>query len=72
DLPAQPDFVKLAAAYGVCAYRAGSEAALEEALDGAIAELSEGKPALLEAVIDRDERVFPMVPGGTPIDEQIM
>ncbi|MDR1418742.1 MAG: acetolactate synthase large subunit, partial [Treponema sp.] len=72
DLPALPDFVQLAAAYGVKAYRAVSEASLAQALDGAFADLSNGRPALVEAVIDRDERVFPMVPGGTPIDEQIM
>ncbi|MDR1286679.1 MAG: biosynthetic-type acetolactate synthase large subunit [Treponema sp.] len=72
DLPAEPDFVKLAAAYGVKAYRAVCEKSLGEALDSAFAELPDGKPVLVEAVIDRDERVFPMVPGGTPIDEQIM
>jgi acetolactate synthase-1/2/3 large subunit len=72
DLPAWPDFVKLAEAYGVPAYRTDSRASLKEALDRAFADLNKGRPALVEAVIDRDERVLPMVPGGTPIDEQIM
>jgi acetolactate synthase-1/2/3 large subunit len=34
--------------------------------------LAQGKPALIETIIDKDERVLPMVPGGKPIDEQIM
>jgi acetolactate synthase-1/2/3 large subunit len=71
DLPAWPDFVKLAGAYGVPAYRADSGTSLRKALDMALADLNKGRPALVEAVIDRDERVLPMVPGGTPIDEQI-
>ncbi|MCL2879425.1 MAG: thiamine pyrophosphate-dependent enzyme, partial [Treponema sp.] len=67
-----PDFVKLADAYGVCGYRADSESAFVSALESACSQLSAGKPALIEVHIGKDERVLPMVPGGTPIDEQIM
>jgi acetolactate synthase-1/2/3 large subunit len=67
-----PDFLKLAEAYGVPACRADDEASFQSALKNSIKVLASGKPALIEAIIDKDERVLPMVPGGKPIDEQIM
>jgi acetolactate synthase-1/2/3 large subunit len=68
-----PDFVKLAAAYGFSsALRAETETAFTAALEAARKELAAGRPALIEACIDPDERVLPMVPGGKPIDEQIL
>jgi acetolactate synthase-1/2/3 large subunit len=67
-----PDFLKLGEAYGVFGRRAGDEASFVSALDDSLAELHAGRPALIEALIDTDERVLPMVPGGKPVDEQIM
>ena len=67
-----PDFVKLAEAYGLTGYRAGDEAAFSAALEGALGDIAGGRAALIEALIDQDERVLPMVPGGKPIDEQIL
>jgi acetolactate synthase-1/2/3 large subunit len=67
-----PDFLKLAEAYGVDACRAGDEASFQSALKSSIKLLASGKSALIESIIDKDERVLPMVPGGKPIDEQIM
>lgn len=68
-----PDFVKLAAAYGLgSAALAETEAAFSSALEAALGELAAGRPALIEARIDSDEKVLPMVPGGKPIDEQIL
>jgi acetolactate synthase-1/2/3 large subunit len=67
-----PDFVKLSLAYGVPAFRADNENSFKDALRQSIAHNAAGLPALIEAVIDRDERVLPMVPGGRPVDEQIM
>jgi acetolactate synthase-1/2/3 large subunit len=72
DLPGHPDFVKLAEAYGVSAYRAGEEHPFLAALEKALKDIQGGRPALIEALIDKDERVLPMVPGGKPIDEQIL
>ncbi|MDR1319453.1 MAG: biosynthetic-type acetolactate synthase large subunit [Treponema sp.] len=66
-----PDFVKLAGAYDVPGYRAGDEISFQAALEKAEKDLAAGRPALIEALIDKDERVLPMVPGGRPIDEQI-
>ncbi|MDR0389817.1 MAG: biosynthetic-type acetolactate synthase large subunit [Spirochaetaceae bacterium] len=72
DLDRPPDFVKLAEAYGVSAYRADNPSSFSEALEKAAADLSAGKAALIDARIGRDEKVLPMVPGGRPIDEQIL
>jgi acetolactate synthase-1/2/3 large subunit len=67
-----PDFIKLADAYGVSSFRAANEKTFIESLDKSLSCIAGGKPALIEAEIDKDERVLPMVPGGRPIDEQIM
>ncbi|MDR1252211.1 MAG: biosynthetic-type acetolactate synthase large subunit [Treponema sp.] len=67
-----PDFVKLADAYGLPGYRAADETSFAEALDHALKDIADGSAAVIEAVIDKDEKVLPMVPGGQPIDEQIM
>ena len=67
-----PDFIKLSDAYGVSAYRADDSASFLNALQKSLKILAAGKPAVIEAIIDKDERVLPMVPGGKPIDEQIM
>jgi acetolactate synthase-1/2/3 large subunit len=67
-----PDFVKLAGAYGLSGFRAGTREAFQTALDAALEKTAAGEPALVEAVIDRDEWVLPMVPGGKPVDEQIL
>ncbi|MDR0910899.1 MAG: biosynthetic-type acetolactate synthase large subunit [Spirochaetaceae bacterium] len=66
-----PDFVKLADAYSIKSFNATDEASFKAALEGAIGEISNGKPALINAQIDKDEMVLPMVPGGKPIDEMI-
>jgi acetolactate synthase-1/2/3 large subunit len=68
-----PDFVKLAAAYGLdSAVSTETEGAFSSALEAALRELAAGRPALIEARVDSDEKVLPMVPGGKPIDEQIL
>jgi acetolactate synthase-1/2/3 large subunit len=70
-LPESPDFVKLAGAYGIPAYRAGDRASFLGALDAAAMDLAAGRAAVIDAHIDKDEKVLPMVPSGKPIDEQI-
>jgi acetolactate synthase-1/2/3 large subunit len=67
-----PDFVKLADAYGLKGYRAENEKTFLEALENAMKDIASGMPALIDAHINRDEKVLPMVPGGKPIDEQIL
>jgi acetolactate synthase-1/2/3 large subunit len=67
-----PDFVKLAEAYGLPGYKAESEGEFTESLDKAMRVLAKGNAAVIDARIDKDEKVLPMVPGGKPIDEQIL
>jgi len=67
-----PDFVKLAEAYSAAGFRAHDEASFTESLTQALAEVARGKTAVIDAIIDKDEQVLPMVPGGMPIDEQII
>jgi acetolactate synthase-1/2/3 large subunit len=71
-LGAYPDFIKLCDAYGIKGFRAGNRESFRKALHAAAEELSAGRAALIEADIDRDENVLPMVPSGKPIDEQIL
>jgi len=72
DIDRPPDFVLLAQAYGLAGYQAKDEASFITALDKAAQELAQGRSAVIEALIDRDEQVLPMVPGGKPVDEQIL
>ncbi|MDR3356082.1 MAG: biosynthetic-type acetolactate synthase large subunit [Spirochaetaceae bacterium] len=67
-----PDFVKLADAYGLPAYRAADESGFVSALDAALADNAAGRTALIDTLIDIDEMVLPMVPGGKPVDEQLL
>jgi acetolactate synthase-1/2/3 large subunit len=69
---AAPDFIKLCDAYGIRGFRANNRESFRQALHSALEELSAGKAAFIEAGIDRDENVLPMVPSGKPIDEQIL
>jgi len=67
-----PDFIKLAQAYDVPAFRVTEKEAFLDALGKGINFLAEKKPVLIEVIIDKDERVVPIVPSGKPLDEQIM
>jgi acetolactate synthase-1/2/3 large subunit len=67
-----PDFVKLADAYGLPGRRAADDASFGAALDGSIGDIAAGRSAIIEASLDQDEMVLPMVPGGKPVDEQII
>ena len=72
ELGETPDFPALAAAYGIGGFRAKTPEEFSAALDRAALHLAEGRSALVEAVIDKNEMVLPMVPGGRPVDEQIL
>jgi acetolactate synthase-1/2/3 large subunit len=68
DLGSTPDFVKVAEAYGAVGLRAEKPADV-------VSVLKEGmkakRTAFMEFVIDRYEKVFPMVPAGASIHEMI-
>lgn len=69
DLAGSPDFVKLAEAYGLKGLRASSKAEADAAWKEA---LETPGPVLVEFVIPMDENVYPMVLGGTALDEMIL
>ena len=64
-----PDWVKLADAYGIKGYRATNAKEFEKVFDEAF---KSGKAAIIDARVDKDEMVLPMVPGGSPIFNMIM
>ena len=59
------DFVKLAEAMGAVAYRATNKQEFEKAFEEA---LKAGKPVVIECQIDSDDKVWPMVAPGKPIE----
>ncbi|MCI8527336.1 MAG: acetolactate synthase large subunit, partial [Oscillospiraceae bacterium] len=60
------DFVKLAEAMGAVGMRVTQKEEFEPALRSAM-EL--GRPVVIECVIDKDDKVFPMVPAGAAIED---
>ena len=60
-----PDFMKLADAYGLEGTRVDNIEAFKAAFEKAYAE---GKPCMIECMLDIDEMVAPMVAPGSPID----
>ncbi len=69
DLSMQPDFVKLAEAYGADAARVDDPKELGQALRWLMATPG---TALLDVVTARDENVYPMVPAGGANEEMIL
>ena len=63
------DFVKLAEAFGMEGKRVEDASQLKDSLEWAFA--AQG-PVLLDVVIDRDEKVLPMIPPGGSIDQIIL
>jgi len=61
DLSVQPDFVKLAEAFGGVGYRVKTEDEFDAAIQDAVAK---NVVALIDVVVDREENVLPMVPAG--------
>lgn len=68
NLDRGPDFKKLAEAYGVDGYQVATKEAFDQAIRQA---LQNRKPAVIDAKIDKDEFVLPMVAPGTAIQDLI-
>lgn len=68
ELADNPDFVKLADAYGWRARRVEKPEDVDAALDEMLAST---EPFLLDVMIPRDQTVYPMVAPGAPIDDII-
>lgn len=65
----QPNFVKLAEAYGAEGYSITEEAALASTLKAA---LESPNPAVIDVKVAREENVYPMVPAGAALDEMLL
>ena len=65
-----PDFVKIAAGYGIRAARVTVKADLETALKVLLEKNSE--PYLLDVIVEREENVYPMIPAGATYKDIIM
>ncbi|GAB6158691.1 acetolactate synthase large subunit [Desulfotomaculum varum] len=63
-----PDFVKLAEAYGAEGYQVTRREEVAEVLQAAI---QSSKPVLMDFVIEREENVLPFVPPGKALNEMI-
>ncbi len=69
DMSAQPDFVKLAEAYGAVGLRATTAEEVVPVLKEAIAT---PKPVIIDFRVSREESVYPMVPAGAALTEMIL
>lgn len=69
DMSIQPDFVKVAAAYGIDGSRVSSPDRLDAALETMV---NSNSAYLLDVTVDRLENVYPMVPSGAPLDRMIL
>jgi acetolactate synthase I/II/III large subunit len=64
-----PDFAKLAEAYGIAGYNVFDRETAARVIPEVLAS---GKPAVVNFVVYESEKVFPMVPAGAGVDEMII
>lgn len=69
NMEAQPDFVKLAEAYGAEGYRITEMSELESTLATALAS---PHTAIIDVLVEREENVYPIVPSGATLDEMLL
>jgi len=63
------DYVKLAEGFGLKGYHCETQAEFTAAMQAALK--SKG-PVWIECVIDKDEKVLPMIPAGGSVEDMIM
>ena len=68
NLETNPDFVKVAQAFGATGIKVTKPAEVRSAIEQAI---ETPGPVFIEFIVDRAENVFPMVPAGVAINEMI-
>jgi len=61
-----PDFIKLAEAYGIKAQKVGERGDLQEAIEDML--IHDG-PYFLEVVVEKEDNVFPMIATGCSVEE---
>ncbi|MBI4115548.1 MAG: acetolactate synthase large subunit, partial [Candidatus Omnitrophica bacterium] len=64
--PSNPDFVKLAEAYGILGIKVSEKSEVVPALEKA---LKYDGPAILHMVVAAEDNVYPMVPAGHALDQ---
>lgn len=69
DMAYAPDFVKLAEAYGAVGLRAEHPDEVEAVLKQG---LSTPKTVIMEFMVEKEEKVYPMVPAGAPITDMLL
>ncbi len=70
DLEGNPDFVKLAAAYGIQGYNIKRPADVSRILQKAL-DYTEG-PCLIHAECHKTDNVFPMIPAGAALEDMLI
>lgn len=70
DLVGNPDFVKLAEAYGATGYNLKRPADVRKVLEKAIAH--RGGPVLINAEVAKTDNVFPMIPAGAALEDMLI
>jgi acetolactate synthase-1/2/3 large subunit len=70
DLEGNPDFVKLAGAYGIQGWRVKRPAEVDRVLKAAM-EYNDG-PCVVEAEVIKEDNVFPMIPAGAALKDMII
>ncbi|MFP6884240.1 MAG: biosynthetic-type acetolactate synthase large subunit [Roseibacillus sp.] len=70
DLEGNPDFVKLAAAYGIQGFNIKRPADVSRILQKAL-DYNEG-PCLIHAECCKTDNVFPMIPAGAPLEDMLI
>ena len=70
DISAQPDFVKLAEAYGAVGLRCDKRADVVKTLKKSLE--YKDVPVIMDFRIEREENVFPMIPSGQSIEEMMV
>lgn len=68
-MDAQPDFVKLAEAYGAAGFRVTKKKDVESVLREAFAL---DKPVIVDVRVEQEENVYPMVPAGASLTEMLL
>ena len=61
-----PDFVKLAEAYGILGIRVTDKNQVMPAIQQAMAH---DGPVIVDFIVEQDDNVYPMIPAGTSIDQ---
>lgn len=70
DMQGNPDFIKIAEAYGMKGIRISEVQALADGIKEAL-EYNDG-PCIIEVEVEKEDNVYPMIPSGKSYDEMII